>query len=62
VEDLLTAALGLDAQQSYLDVHYRSRNAALIEFSNEHFYGRRLQPIPGTRPPAELPPIRLVVG
>ncbi|MDB5297953.1 MAG: helicase, partial [Phycisphaerales bacterium] len=61
VEDLLTAALGLDAQQSYLDVHYRSKHAALIGFSNTHFYGDRLQPIPGhpSRRPA-LPPIRLV--
>ncbi|QOV87323.1 AAA domain-containing protein [Humisphaera borealis] len=61
VEDLLTAALGLEAQQSYLDVHYRSRNAALIEFSNTHFYGSRLQPIPGhpgNRP--EIAPIRLI--
>jgi len=47
VEDLLGAALGLDIQQSYLDVHYRSRNSDLIEFSNEHFYARRLQAIPG---------------
>lgn len=46
VEDLLTAALGLDIHQSYLDVHYRSRNADLIGFSNEHFYGSRLQAIP----------------
>ncbi|HEX8912255.1 MAG TPA: AAA domain-containing protein, partial [Humisphaera sp.] len=61
VEDLLTAALGLDADQSYLDVHYRSRNADLIEFSNANFYGRRLQPIPGhpSRRP-KLPPIRVV--
>jgi hypothetical protein len=61
VEDLLTAALGLDAHQSYLDVHYRSKHAALIGFSNEHFYGSRLQPIPGhpsLRP--TVPPIRLV--
>jgi hypothetical protein len=28
-------------------VHYRSRNADLIGFSNEHFYGSRLQAIPG---------------
>jgi len=28
-------------------VHYRSRNADLIQFSNAHFYGSRLQPIPG---------------
>ncbi|HEX8525302.1 MAG TPA: AAA domain-containing protein [Tepidisphaeraceae bacterium] len=46
VEDLLGAALGLDIQQCYLDVHYRSRNADLIGFSNEHFYHSRLQPIP----------------
>lgn len=47
IEDLLNAALSLDVQQSYLDVHYRSRNADLIAFSNEYFYGSRLQPIPG---------------
>ena len=47
VEDLLGAALGLDIQQCYLDVHYRSRNADLIAFSNDQFYGSRLQPIPG---------------
>lgn len=47
VEDLLAAALSLDVQQSYLDVHYRSRNSDLIGFSNIHFYGSRLQPIPG---------------
>ena len=60
-EDLLGAALGLDIQQSYLDVHYRSRSAELIEFSNEHFYGSRLQAIPGhpSRRP-KLPPVRLV--
>ena len=47
VEDLLGAALNLSIEQSYLDVHYRSRNAELIAFSNEHFYGKRLQAIPG---------------
>lgn len=47
IEDLLTAALNLEIEESYLDVHYRSRNAALIEFSNEQFYGSRLQAIPG---------------
>jgi len=46
VEDLLGAALGLDIQQCYLDVHYRSRNSDLIGFSNQHFYQSRLQPIP----------------
>lgn len=47
IEDLLGAALNLSIQQCYLDVHYRSRNADLIAFSNEHFYGKRLQAIPG---------------
>ncbi len=47
VEDLLTASLNLDIQESYLDVHYRSRNSDLIGFSNEQFYDARLQPIPG---------------
>jgi hypothetical protein len=47
IEDLLGAALGLDIQQCYLDVHYRSRNADLIEFSNQQFYSSRLQPLPG---------------
>lgn len=46
VEDLLTAALSIDIQESYLDVHYRSRNADLVEFSNQQFYGSRLQAIP----------------
>ena len=52
VEDLLGAALGLDIQQCYLDVHYRSRHADLIAFSNRYFYGSRLQPIP-SRPSAD---------
>ncbi|WP_309386740.1 AAA domain-containing protein [Cerasicoccus frondis] len=46
-EDLLSASLNLDVEEAFLDVHYRSRNEALIGFSNEAFYGRRLQPIPG---------------
>lgn len=46
-EDLLSAALNLDVKEAYLDVHYRSRNEALIGFSNEQYYGSRLQPIPG---------------
>jgi hypothetical protein len=46
IEDLLAAALNLAIQQCYLDVHYRSRNADLIEFSNQNFYGNRLQAIP----------------
>lgn len=59
-EDLLTAALNLDVREAYLDVHYRSRNEALIGFSNEHYYGSRLQPIPGhPRHKALNTPIRL---
>ncbi|MBU6412688.1 MAG: DUF4011 domain-containing protein [Planctomycetes bacterium] len=46
-EDLLSAALSMNVDQSYLDVHYRSRNSDLIEFSNNNFYGGRLQAIPG---------------
>jgi len=45
-EDLLSAALNLRVNQSYLDVHYRSHHESLIGFSNEHFYRKRLQPIP----------------
>ena len=46
VEDLLSAALNLSVRQCYLDVHYRSRSPDLIAFSNAHFYGGRLVPIP----------------
>jgi hypothetical protein len=59
-EDLLSAALSMDVHQSYLDVHYRSHNSDLIEFSNHHFYSARLQAIPGhprNRPTA--PPLVL---
>lgn len=47
IEDLLAAALNIEIEECYLDVHYRSRNSDLIEFSNGNFYGSRLQPIPG---------------
>ncbi|MEO1367390.1 MAG: DEAD/DEAH box helicase, partial [Acidobacteriota bacterium] len=59
VEDVLAAALQLDVQECYLDVHYRSRHRTLIEFSNEHFYGNRLQALPGhPEDLAEIPPIQ----
>ncbi|BAM04416.1 hypothetical protein PSMK_22570 [Phycisphaera mikurensis NBRC 102666] len=45
-EDLLSAALNLDASSTYLDVHYRSEDPGLIRFSNEHFYRGRLQALP----------------
>lgn len=47
IEDLLAAALNVEIEECYLDVHYRSRNSDLIDFSNRNFYGSRLQPIPG---------------
>jgi hypothetical protein len=61
VEDLLGAALNLDIDQCYLDVHYRSQNADLIEFSNQHFYDKRLQAIPA-HPSHRTPhaPLRLI--
>ncbi len=46
-EDLLAAALKLEVDEAYLKVHYRSRSADLIEFSNLHFYRSELQAIPG---------------
>ncbi|QDE94839.1 AAA domain-containing protein [Myxococcus xanthus] len=61
VEDLLSAALNLDIDQCYLDVHYRSQNADLIAFSNDHFYDKRLQAIPA-HPSHSVPhaPLRLL--
>lgn len=60
VEDLLGAALNMDLAESYLDVHYRSQNAELIEFSNTHFYASRLQAIPGhPRNTSEAPALLL---
>ena len=47
VEDLLSAALNLDIDQCYLDVHYRSQNADLIAFSNDHFYTCQTNPFCG---------------
>jgi len=61
MEDLLSAALNLDVSEAFLDVHYRSRNEALIGFSNQSFYGDRLQPIPGhPKNKAFSAPIRLM--
>jgi hypothetical protein len=46
-EDLLSAALNLSVAESFLDVHYRSANSDLIEFSNGEYYNGRLQAVPG---------------
>ncbi len=60
VEDLLAAALNLQVDEAYLDVHYRSRNPDLIEFSNAQFYQGRLQSIPGhPSNRAIAPPLRV---
>jgi len=60
-EDLLSAALHLSIDQAYLDVHYRSKNADLIEFSNRAFYRDRLQAIPGHPDRRDaVPPVRLI--
>lgn len=60
IEDLLSAALNIEVEQSYLDVHYRSSSEDLICFSNDSFYGSRLQAIPGhPNNRREEPPVRL---
>ncbi|MCB1211589.1 MAG: hypothetical protein KDK97_19855, partial [Verrucomicrobiales bacterium] len=47
-EDLLSAALNLPVDEAFLDVHYRSKNEALIAYSNQAFYQDRLQTLPPT--------------
>jgi hypothetical protein len=60
IEDLLSAALNIEIEECYLDVHYRSRNADLIEFSNDNFYNARLQAIPAhPRNRTRFPPLTL---
>lgn len=60
IEDLLSASLNIEIEQAYLDVHYRSSNEDLIRFSNESFYGSRLQAIPAhPNARAKTPPIVL---
>lgn len=48
-ESLLEYASSQGYQKSYLDVHYRSKHPALINFSNSAFYGRRLLPFPSLK-------------
>lgn len=60
-EDLLSAALNLDVQEAFLDVHYRSRDESLIGFSNGAFYSGRLQPVPShPSTGSKQPPVRLI--
>lgn len=45
-ESLLVFAENSGYRQSYLKIHYRSQHPALIDFSNNAFYGKRLVPMP----------------
>ncbi len=60
IEDLLTAALNIEVEQTFLEIHYRSSSSELIEFSNRAFYGGRLHALPA-RPDANIrqAPVRL---
>ncbi len=62
-EDLLEAAVGR-LPECYLRVHYRSEHPALIEFSNQAFYGGRLETPPARRDlgPAHRPITYHAVG
>jgi len=54
--DLLEAAV-CALPQTYLQVHYRSEDPALIQFSNHAFYGGRLEAPPTAKPRAGGAPI-----
>lgn len=45
-ESLLEFAKRKGYEESYLEIHYRSKHPDLIEFSNAAFYGARLKPLP----------------
>jgi superfamily I DNA and/or RNA helicase/very-short-patch-repair endonuclease len=45
-ESLLDWAIDEGYQETYLDMHYRSKHPDLIEFSNTCFYNSRLVPMP----------------
>jgi superfamily I DNA and/or RNA helicase len=47
---LLDYCMDSDFSATYLDFHYRSQHPALIQFSNEAFYGGRLVPMPTSKP------------
>ena len=60
MESVFDVVLSSDLPQSYLGVHFRSRDERLFDFSNRYFYGSRMQSLP--LPPAQKiapPPIRL---
>lgn len=45
-ESLLEFAIRRGYEESFLDIHYRSRHPDLIDFSNAAFYNSRLNPMP----------------
>jgi hypothetical protein len=47
---LLDFCMDADYSATFLDFHYRSQHPALIQFSNEAFYGGRLVPMPAAKP------------
>jgi len=49
VESILDQALAAGLPEQMLGWHYRSRHEALIEFSNERYYQRRLHVFPAAR-------------
>ena len=49
LESILDEAVACQLPQLMLGWHYRSRHESLIEFSNEAFYGNRLQVFPAAR-------------
>ena len=48
MESILDTALSIPLRDQMLRWHYRSRDARLIAFSNEHLYGNNLTVFPGT--------------
>jgi Protein of unknown function (DUF4011)/Swt1-like HEPN/AAA domain/REase_MTES_1575 len=48
-ESILTECVGAQVPQQWLSWHYRSQDEALIAFSNQHYYNRRLASFPAPR-------------
>lgn len=48
-ESILTECVHAQVPQQWLSWHYRSQDEALIAFSNEHYYNRRLASFPAPR-------------
>lgn len=49
-ESILTEAVQARVKQRWLTWHYRSRNEALIAFSNQHYYDNKLASFPAPTP------------